>query len=126
MMKDKGITMKYLIGTVVSLAAGIILGFFGVFNSVFSDGGFAERMMTIAVILIIYVILGASLGFFLPKYSWLWGLLLCIPGILMLILYLRSEFNPAYPVYMILLLALSCLGSYGGGKIKSRRNPKAP
>lgn len=116
--------MKYVFGTILSLAVGIALGFFGVFNSVFSDGGLTERIGTIAVIVAIYAILSGLLGFFLPKYSWLWGLMLCIPGVLMLILYMRSEFNPLYIVYMALLVAVSCLGSYGSSKISGRSTRK--
>lgn len=111
--------MKYLLGVLISLGVGIILGFFGVLNSVFSDAGLSERIITILVTLIIYAVLSALLAIFLQGYSWQWGVLLSAPGILMLILYMLSEFNIFYPVYMILLLAVSCLGAFGGGKIKN-------
>lgn len=116
--------MKYFLGVLISLGVGVILGFFGVLNSVFSDAGFSERILTILVILLIYAALSVLLGVFLQGYAWQWGVLLCAPGILMLILYMKSEFNLLYPLYMVLLLAVSCLGAYGGGKIKGRRKQK--
>lgn len=113
--------MKYVISMILVVVVGTIIGFFGVINSVFSDGGIAERIGTVVVIVGIYAILSGLLGFFMPKYSWLMGLLLCMPGVLMLILYMRSEFNVFYLVYIAVLLATSCLVSYGCGKIGERR-----
>jgi len=116
--------MKYVVCMVLAVVVGTVIGFFGVINSVFSDGGIVERIVTIAVIVAVYAILSGLLGFFMPKYSWLWGLLLCIPGVSMLILYMSSEFNVFYIVYMAVLLAVSGFASYGSGKIGERRNRK--
>ncbi len=116
--------MKYVICMILAVVIGTIIGFFGVINSVFSDGGIAERIGTIVVIVGIYGILSGIFGFFMPRYSWLLGLLLCIPGILMLILYMTSEFHVLYLVYMAVLLAVSGFASYGSGKIGERRNRK--
>jgi len=111
--------MKYNIIKLLAILIGIIIGFFGVINSVFSDGALAERLITISIILAIYAILSALLGFLLPAYSWAWGLLLCIPGVLFLFLYMFTEFNPYYLIYIITLISVSCLGAYGGNKIKA-------
>ena len=86
--------MKNIIGIVLSILTGIFLGFFGAFNSVFSDGELNERLVFIAVILAIYGILGLVWGFLIPKFIWKWGLFLGVPGVLILLLFTLFEFNP--------------------------------
>jgi len=113
--------MKYLVGAVISIAAGGFLGFFGVFVSVFADGGTTERLITILVILIIYFVINGLLGFILPNYSWRWGLLSGIPGVVFLGFYLLKEFNYLYLVYMALIIGFACLGGWSGSTISKRR-----
>ncbi len=105
----------------ILLVIGAILGFFGVLVSVFADGSLSERMVTICIILLIYGVLSAVWAFFQPKYSWFWGLILALPGVLILGVFMLREFNPYYLIYMILIISLSCLGAYGGSRIKSRQ-----
>ncbi|MEQ8236007.1 MAG: hypothetical protein ABRQ23_04465 [Syntrophomonadaceae bacterium] len=106
---------------VTAVLAGILLGFFGVFNSVFSDGGTFERLTTIAIVLIIYAGLGALWGFFSPQSPWRWLLALALPGVIFLFLYMLGEFNPLYILYMISILCFSSLGVYGGNALRRRR-----
>lgn len=114
--------MKYIIGRVLAVILGIILGFFGVFNSVFADGMLSERLIVVGVILLIYAFLGFLLGFFLPKGSWTWGLFGGVPGALFLLLYMLREFSFYYLIYIILLLTVSCLAAYGGSLVKTHRD----
>ncbi len=113
--------MKNTIGMILAIVLGILLGFFGVFNSVFSDGPTNERLVVVGVILVIYGLLGFAWGFFMLKYSWKWGLFLSIPGSIFLLLFTISELNPYYLVYMLLLIGMSCLGAYGGNALRNRR-----
>lgn len=113
--------MKNVIGKILTVLVGFLLGFFGVFNSVFSDGALAERLVTISIILIIYAILSALVGLFLPRYSWKWGFFICLPGVFILLLYMFREFNPYYLIYQIMLVVFSCLGAYIGHAIRSRK-----
>lgn len=106
---------------VIAVLLGIFLGFFGVFNSVFSDGGTLERLVTIAAVLIIYAGLGALWGFFAPERPWRWVLALALPGMIFLAVYMLREYNPFYLVYMVLILCLSSLGVYGGNALRRRR-----
>lgn len=106
---------------VIAVLLGIFLGFFGVFNSVFSDGGALERRVTIAVVLIIYAGLGALWGFFAPERPWRWVLALALPGMIFLAVYMLREYNPFYLVYMVFILCLSSLGVYGGQALRRRR-----
>ncbi|NMC26929.1 MAG: hypothetical protein GYA42_02165 [Syntrophomonadaceae bacterium] len=106
---------------VTAVLLGILLGFFGVFNSVFADGGTLERLVTVAVVLIIYAGLGALWGFFAPERPWRWVLALALPGIIFLAVYMLKEYNPFYLVYMVLILCLSSLGVYGGQALRRQR-----
>jgi len=114
--------MKYIIGRVLAIIVGILVGFFGVFNSVFSDAGLHERLISIGVIFIIYAVFGCLLGYLLPRSSWIWGLFLGVPGALFLFLYLLSEFNLYYMLYIVLLIVVACLAAYGGSRLQSRKN----
>jgi hypothetical protein len=113
--------MKYLMGKVLAIVVGILIGFFGVFNSVFSDSsGINERLITIGIILFIFVILSVLWGYFLPKVSWQWGLFLSFPGVLFLFFYILREFNTYYILYILLLFTVSCIGAYFGTKLNSK------
>jgi hypothetical protein len=113
--------MKNVIGIVLSILVGGLLGFFGVFVSVFADSGLTERLVTIGVILLIYLVLGAVWSFLLPALSWKWGLLIGAPGVMFLGYYLLSGFNIFYLLYMALIISLASLGAWGGSAIKNHK-----
>lgn len=111
--------MKQTIGIILAILTGTFIGFFGVFVSVFADGALRERLIAISIILLVYGILSGLFGLLLQKFSWQWGLFLGSPGILILGLYMMSEFNPYYLIYMILIMSISCLGAQGGSYLRS-------
>ena len=102
------------------LAIGSLLGLFGVFNSVFSDGATGERLVTIAVILLLYAALSAGWAFFAPRYSWQWGALMSAPGALLLAVYSLTERNPYYLVYLVALVLVSVAAARYGGSARRR------
>lgn len=112
-----------ILGSLVTLAAGALIGFFGVFVSVFSDGLVFERLVTILIVLIIYGIISILLGIIKPLYTWLYMLSLSLPGVLLLFVYTAKEFNFLYIVYMILILLFSYFGTKTGKSLK-RKNKK--
>jgi hypothetical protein len=112
--------MKYIIGIILSVFTGIFIGFFGALLSVFSDGAVTERLIYIALVLLVYFAASGIFGFLLSRYSWKWGLYVGVPAILILGYYSRAEFNIYYFIYMVLILTLSCLGSWAGSRIKRR------
>ncbi len=113
--------MKNIIGIVLSILAGISLGFFGAFNSVFSDGEMNERLVFIGIILLIYGILGFVWGFLIPKYSWKWGLFIGGPGVFILMFFMLGEFNPYFLIYMALIIGLACFGGWIGSVLRLRK-----
>lgn len=116
--------IKNVISIVLSIVTGTFLGFFGVFNSVFSDGELNERLVLIAVLLVIYGILGLVWGFLIPKFTWKWGLFLGGPGVLILLLFAIIEFNPYFLIYMALIILLACGGAWGGSSVRKRVKKK--
>ena len=98
-----------------------MIGFFGVFNSVFTDGRLFERLVIIGVILMIYLGLGMIWGFLLPDLAWKWGMWLSLPGAMFLLLYTFTEQNLYYIIYLVLLMVITCLGAYLGSRFKRRR-----
>lgn len=113
--------MKKSVSILLALVLGSLLGFFGVFVSVFADSGPSERYITIGVILLVYCILSALWGFLQPGFSWLWGLIFGFPGVIFLTLYYQSEPNPFYKIYITLILVLSCVSGKTGSRIKTHR-----
>lgn len=102
--------MKNAIGILVALVLGGAIGF-GVFLSVFSDGAAKERAATIGVILLIYLVLGAVSGLIWPALKWLQGLMLGLPGALLLFYYMLRDFNILYVPYLLVILILPSLAS---------------
>lgn len=96
--------MKKTAGMVIAVLWGLLLGFFGVFSSVFTDGGLAERLIMIAVILLIYSVSAGILAFFSSFSTWKWSLVISAPGMLILILYSFSE--PSLLVYFLIYIVL--------------------
>jgi hypothetical protein len=115
--KDK----KKLISIIVTLVIGIVLGFFGVMVSVFSDGGTYERILTILIILIIYGVLSLIIGFIRPVKPWGHMLALSLPGVVMLIFYTIKEFNILYIVYIVLIILFTFFGTKSGKSLKRKK-----
>lgn len=118
-MKD--VVKSNVLGSLITLVAGALIGFFGVFVSVFSDGLVYERLVTILIVLIIYGIVGIVLGFLKPTYTWLYMLSLSMPGVIILALYSSREFNILYVAYIILILAFSFFGTKTGKSMKRKK-----
>lgn len=113
---------KKTIGIIVTIIIGILLGFFGVFASVFSDGSTYERIITILIILIIYGVLSVIAGFLKPVKTWIYMLSLSLPGVAMLIFYSIKEFNILYIAYMVLILLITFFGTKSGKSLKKKKN----
>lgn len=115
---------KSKISYIVVFVIGVIIGFFGVFNSVFSDGSAYERAVTILVVLIAYAIAGVITGFVKPVKTMLYLPCLCITGLVLLLFYMYKEFNVLHLVYFVLILVISYLGLRSGRSFTKRKNNK--
>jgi len=98
--------MRNTIGILVALVLGGIIGFFRVFLSVFADGAMGERLATVGIIILIYLVLGAVSGLLWPDLKWIIGLMLGLPGAILLLYYMVKEFNILYIPYFLAILIL--------------------
>mgnify|MGYP000935005812 CR=1 FL=1 len=114
--------MRNAIGILAVLVLGSLIGFFGVFLSVFADGNMRERMTTIGVILLIYLIFGSISGLVWPALKWIPGLMLGIPGALLLFYYMLGEFNILHIPYLLVILILPSLASNLVSKARNNTN----
>lgn len=113
---------KKQIGIIVTAVIGLVLGFFGVMVSVFSDGSTYERIITILIILIVYGLISIVTGFLKPVKTWMYMLALSLPGVFMLIFYTIKEFNVLYLVYMVLILLITYFGTSSGKSLKKKKS----
>jgi len=114
--------MKNLIGIPAAILVGLAIGRFGVLVSVFADGSVSERLITIAVLLLIYFILGTLSGFIMPKTFWIMAFLLSSGGVYYLVRYMTHEFDIYYVVYTTLIIALPYIGALMGKNYWLRLN----
>lgn len=114
-----------LIGRLFALLTGAIMGFFIVFNSIFSDVfSWQQRIFTFLLVIVFYGLISLLFGFFSPQLSWRWGVWIAAPAVLFVIFYSISDgFRPVlYLFYIILTLACACGGAYLGAITRSNRN----
>ena len=114
--------MRQTLGYALAIVAGLLAGFFIVFNSVFSDvSGTDERVFSFALILVVYAVLGLIVGYLAA--SWLVGIVLAAPAVLLVAWYavLREPDNLAlHLLYIAVTLAAACLAAYAGGRVAVR------
>ncbi len=106
---------------IAALITGLLLGIFGVFLSIFTDGTMYERIITILIVLIIYGIAGIILGIWKPEKPLLSMPWLNLPGVIVLLFYMYREFNALYIIYMLLILTVSYFGLKTGKSSKRNR-----
>ncbi len=107
--------MKKIAGMILAVLWGHLLGFFGVFSSVFTDGALVERLIMIAVILLIYFVSAGILAFFSSFSTWKWSFIISAPGMLILVLFSFSE--PRMLGYFLLYIALIHAFCLAGNKV---------
>lgn len=118
---EQGNKKKYT-AYVVALIAGLLLGFFGVFLSVFSDGTRYERLITVLIVLILYGVIGIAIGVWKPEKAFVYLPFLSLPAILILLLYsFGGEFKPIYIPYMLLVLLFPYFGLKTGKSFKRKK-----
>lgn len=112
---------KLIIG-IFAFMVGLIPGFFIVFNSVFSDtsGSFSERLITLLLVILAYVIVGFVFGFIDKSKSWLVWVCLSAPAVIILVLYSFKETSliGLNIVYACLTIGSSWLGVFLSGRIR--------
>jgi MFS family permease len=115
---------KFLTGRMAALAAGFVVGFFIVLNSLFSDVfTWQERLYSFVLVILAYGLLGLIFGMISPSLSWKWGLWLAAPAVLLVIFYaLTDGFRPfLYTFYILLTLICACGGAFLGTGLRLKK-----
>ena len=114
--------MKRIIGVTLVVLTGILIGFFGAFNAVFSDGVLRERLTVIAIVLLVYGVLGFKWGYIAPDFSWKVGLLLAVPGAVFVGLFLVNELQAFMMLYVVLILIVPMAGAWSGSRLRKSKS----
>ena len=80
--------VRGIIARLVGLALGAVVGFFGSFNAVFTDGGSAERVNAILLTALVVGLVSALVGVIDRGTGWRVGLWVWFPGFVMLAAYI--------------------------------------
>ena len=92
---------KFLTGRMAALAAGFVVGFFIVLNSLFSDVfTWQERLYSFVLVILAYGLLGLIFGMISPSLSWKWGLWLAAPAVLLVISYSYRRVSPFFVYFL--------------------------
>lgn len=102
-------------------AAGVLPGFFLVFNAVFSDGGGPrERVLSFLLIAAGYALLGVVCGALLR--TWRAGLWLSVAAVIIIALYSAREHDRLllHAAVVAVAVAAACGGAWGGARVRRR------
>ncbi|MFL5735358.1 MAG: hypothetical protein ACJ78Q_19540 [Chloroflexia bacterium] len=114
-----------ILAVVVGLAAGVLPGFFLVFNAVFSDSGtISEHFVVLVVVFLVYAVLGAVLGAIWPQLPYWLALALAAPAVVLVVWYTVNDsgFGAGrlllHAIYLLVTIGGSYLGWYAGARIR--------
>lgn len=96
--------IKNIAMALISVVAGILMALYGVFLSVFADGNLNERLMLIAIVLVLFFLITYFLAKIQPRQAVLSVILTASPSIVVLIF---QEFN-GYIILYISAILLAC------------------
>ena len=113
--------MKTVISYTITVVCSTLLSFL-VFAAIFSDGSTAERLWTLAVLLLGYFVVSLLLGWLNPSVWWRWMLGLDFPAAVILGWYAKNEAGSALLCGITGLMIVMI--SFGGSRLGSHGNKK--
>ena len=109
-------------GRDVSVLAGAVLAFFGVFASIMADGLWSGRRGWVLCVVLAYGVLGLAAGF--GSSSRMVGLWMSLPAALILTAVFMSEGHELWYIgYLALIVLFAWLGAAVGVQLRTRRRP---
>jgi hypothetical protein len=109
--------LKSILISIAAVLFGIFVTVFGVFLSIFADGNINERLILIAIVLLVLFILSLFFTVIDPKRSTLNVALLASGGIIVLFFNYQNIY---YLLYIFSILLACFLGIITGKKIQHR------
>ncbi|HLD00048.1 MAG TPA: hypothetical protein VJC11_03745 [Patescibacteria group bacterium] len=116
--------MRETIFKIVAFLIGAPVAFFTVFVSIFADaGGLEDYIPSVIIIVIVYGLLGFIFAYNFPKSSWMWGVWITLPAIIIVVLYSIKETTrlPLHAFFAMLPLLASSLAAYQATLMKQRK-----
>lgn len=113
--------LKSILLSLIALILGALISIYGVFLSVFADGGINERLILIAIVLIVLFVFSTVFTYVQPRNAWLNAVFLGGGGVIILLLDLQNVYYFLYS-FMIFLV---CFAGILVGKKLNRRYKKA-
>ncbi len=99
--------VKILVIALIAVIAGILMALYGVFLSVFADGKMTERLMLIAIVLVLFFVISYFLTKIHPQQAVLSLILTASPSIAVLIF---QRFNGYIILYISSIIGACVLG----------------
>jgi hypothetical protein len=115
---------KGIAGKVAAVLAGLVWGFFGAVNVVFSDSGSrGEFLQAVALVAGVYFVLGFVAGALGPRTGWAWGLWIGMPGVALLAGYAFVERSALLNILFVGIASVAavCIGAALGGLTRQTR-----
>jgi hypothetical protein len=109
---------------VAAVSVGAFPAFFVVFNAIFSDGGSTiERMVTFALTIVAYGMLGIAFGLFTPAAWWVLGFWISFPAIVIVAWYSLRETGRLFLHlnYLVLAVGSAIVGARAGSWYRALR-----
>lgn len=109
--------LKRMFVSMVALLCGGFITIFGVFLSIFADGGLNERLILIAIVLLVLFILTLIFTYFQPEWALLNTTWLSGGGIIVLILNYQNSY---YLLYIVSIFLVCFFGVITGRNLHHR------
>lgn len=109
--------LKSILLSVAALICGALISLYGVFLSVFADGGINERLILIAIVLTVLFFLSTIFAYIQPRNAWLNAAFLGGGGVIILLL---DPQNVYYFLYSFMIFLVCLAGVWVGKKLNSK------
>lgn len=93
---------------ILAVALGLFISVFGVFLSVFADGNLNERLILIAITLVVMFLVTFIFTLLQPSMAWYFAAMIGLPGVFVLLIQSRDVYHI---LYSLLILVFSYSGS---------------
>ncbi|MDP3304939.1 MAG: hypothetical protein Q8S15_02565 [Erysipelotrichaceae bacterium] len=109
--------LKSILLSVAALICGALISLYGVFLSVFADGGINERLILIVIVLLLLFVLSTIFAYIQPHNAWLNAAFLGGGGVIILLL---DPQNVYYFLYSFMIFLVCLAGVWVGKKLNSK------
>jgi lysylphosphatidylglycerol synthetase-like protein (DUF2156 family) len=107
--------LKKIFILILALTFGLFISLYGVFLSVFADGNLNERLVLIAITLVVLFFVTFVFTLIRPSMAWFFAALIGLPGVFVLLIQSRDVYHI---LYSLLILLFCYFGMYTANKLR--------